>query len=402
MNTQIQILDISNFQRLSKAVIEPSGSLIVLAGQNANGKTSVLDAIQSTWCGHNGREIKRPIKDGHGKASIDITMTDGTVLTRKYTPSGTTLTAKAADGSKLVQKDLDRMMSALGVDASAFARAGDKEQLATLLSVVDLPFVPADLDKERKAVEAERLSVGQQGKAIGDVVVSANLPTEETSASEIIASIREAESKNDKRSKQIEYLANLSDKIDRLGAEIKRLTTEKDAAVVEFKEYEPTISSDLIDTENLETQLAEAENTNAAIRFNNAARQQSARKEELRTKYTELSEQIKAIDKTKADGLANAEMPVEGLSFDEEGVLYQGIPFSRASGAEQIIVSAAMIIATDPEMRTMVIRNGNVLDSESMKALEEMLEANHFQAFIEFVSDSDDHEFRLVDGELAE
>jgi len=30
-----------------------------------------------------------------------------------------------------------------------------------------------------------------------------------------------------------------------------------------------------------------------------------------------------------------------------------------------------------------------------------MCEDNDFQAFVEFVSDSEDHEFRLVDGELA-
>lgn len=401
MNIQIQSLDISNFQRLSKAAIEPSGSLIVLAGKNANGKTSVLDAIQSTWCGHNSREIKRPIKDGHGKASIDIKMTDGTVLTRKYTPSGTTLTAKGPDGSKLGQKDLDRMMSALGVDAAAFINAGEKKQLETLLSIVDLPFVPAELDAKRKRFFDERTGVKRDlGQLEAQIKAypapAANLPDAEVSVSELIAQHRDGQLLNLKIERAESAVQEWQAKVNELTAQL----VEAQNALDEASNYSAEAPA-LIDLDAIQSQIDMAEETNAAVR---AEFQRKATETNLiatRREAEELTSKLEAIDKTKADGLAAAEMPVEGLSFDEEGVLYQGVPFSRASGAEQIIVSAAMIIATNPEMRTIVIRNGNVLDTHSLKTLEEILTANDFQAFIEFVSDGEDHEFRIVDGELA-
>ncbi|GAA5229219.1 AAA family ATPase [Arthrobacter cryoconiti] len=403
MSIQISSLDISNFQRLSAAKIEPTGSLIVLAGQNANGKTSVLDAIETTLCGFNARNTKRPIKDGHGKASIDIVLTDGTVVRRTFTPSGSTLSGTRPDGAKLKQADLNAIISQLGVDASTFATSGEKEQLKTLLSVVELPFVPAELDAQKKALEADRLFVGQQGKTIGDVEVNENLPTEETSASEIIAQIREAETANREVATAEQEIANAK-------AMVAQSRQELELAQDKLTNWQRTLESraaafDALpkpaDTTALEAQLAEADDANAAIRTNNTARAQTENRKQLRAKWDELTDQIKAIDQTKKDGLAAVEMPIEGLGFDEEGVLYQGIPFSRASGAEQIIVSAAMIIATDPELRTMVIRNGNVLDKGSLRQLEEMLEDNNFLAFIEYVSDGEDHEFRLVNGELA-
>lgn len=405
----IESLNISNFQRVSAIKIEPTNNVIALFGKNANGKTSVLEAVETTLRPFNGRVTKRPIKDGTGRADIHIKLTDGTLLHQKFTPSGPTLAGKGPDGSKLGQKDLDAAISALGVDALAFIHAGEKKQLETLLSIVDLPFVPAELDAQRKAVEAERLSVGQQGKAIGDVAVDASLPVTETSAGEIIASIRVAEDANRQADNSEQALTEAKARTAEAEARVDQLEQELQAAKdamyqasqwVELKLKESKMVT-RIDTTELEARLAVVEESNAAIRANNTARAQSARKDELRDKYTALTEQIKVIDQTKADGLAKAVMPIEGLDFDSEGVLYQGIPFSRASGAEQVIVSLAMLIATDPEIRVAIIRNGNVLDASSLQVIQDMCEATNFQVFIEFVSESDDHEFVIVDGELA-
>lgn len=399
----IESLNISNFQRVSAIKIEPTNNVIALFGKNANGKTSVLEAVETTLRPFNGRVTKRPIKDGAGRADIHIKLTDGTLLHQKFTPSGPTLAGKGPDGSKLGQKDLDAAISALGVDALAFIHAGEKKQLETLLSIVDLPFVPAELDAKRKAVEAERLSVGQQGKAIGDVVVDASLPTEETSAGEIIAAIRAAEDAKREVLTAENSARIAAGNVSDLKAKIAALTADLADWENELKERSAALDAlqRPTDPAPLEAKLAVVEESNATIRANNTARAQSARQDELRDKYTALTEQIKAIDKTKADGLAAAVMPIEGLDFDSEGVLYQGIPFSRASGAEQVIVSLAMLIATNPEIRVAIIRNGNVLDASSLQVIQSMCEATNFQVFIEFVSESADHEFVIVDGELA-
>lgn len=404
MNTQIAEATLKNFQKVSYATIEPSGNLIVLAGKNGAGKTSTNDGIEAALTGHNSRNIKRPIKDGHGKASVEIKLSDGATLIRSYTPSGTTLRGVSADGTKFAQKDLDARISSLGIDGRKFISMGEKDQLAALLSIVDLPFKPEDLDAERKALEAKRLSVGQQGKAIGEVHADPNIPTEETSAGEIISAIRMAQDQAAKIGDAEQGVAFAKNKVEELTATIARLTSELEgwAAAVTQHQAELETLEQPADIAELEAQLASVEESNATIRANNQAREQAHRKLKLRAQYEALTEQIKGIEQRKAEGLAKAEMPIEGLGFDDEGVLYQGIPFSRASGREQLIVSCAMIMATDPEIRVIVIRDGNVLDMEGLELLQSMAEATNFQVFIEIVKeDKGDEEYYFEDGELV-
>lgn len=398
----IASLEITNFQRISAVKIEPTNNVIMLFGKNANGKTSVLDAIETTLCKFNGRVTKRPIKDGAGRADIKIKLTDGTELHQKFTPSGPTLTGKNADGKKIGQADLDKAISILGPDAAAFINAGEKKQLETLLSVVELPFVPAELDAQRKAIFDERTAVSRdvkrlEAQAQGFLAFPVDTPTEEVNLNDLLKDFNAATQQNRAVVDAQESVESWQQAVDQMRSKLAE-AEESLAKAISHASGAPAI----IDTDAIQQRIDTAEATNAAVRDYKAAQAVKAELTTAQDTAEQLTADLAEIDQRKADGLAAAEMPVDGLSFDEEGVLYQGVPFSRASGAEQIIVSAAMIIATDPEVRTMVIRNGNVMDEDSLSVLQEMCEDNNFQAFVEFVSDSEDHEFRLVDGELAQ
>lgn len=404
----IESLEITNFQRISAVKIEPTNNVIMLFGKNAEGKTSVLDAIETTFCKFNARVTKRPVKDGAGRADIKIKLTDGTELHQKFIPSGPTLTGTAPDGKKISQKDVDQAISILGVDAAAFINAGEKKQLETLLALVDLPFVPAELDAERKNAFEERTAVGRDVKRLESQLsaflpLPADLPEAEVSVSALLTEVREAQELERTQSDDYQERTRAAAEVGRLTAEISRLIKLREGAQVDAENADARIAAHapLPDIDDIQLAIDNAEFTNTQIRVARERKAVAAALTTARDTADQLTSDLAEIDQRKADGLAAAEMPVDGLSFDEEGVLYQGVPFSRASGAEQIIVSAAMIIATDPEVRTMVIRNGNVMDEDSLAVLQAMCEDNEFQAFVEFVSDSEDHEFRLVDGELA-
>jgi len=102
--------------------------------------------------------------------------------------------------------------------------------------------------------------------------------------------------------------------------------------------------------------------------------------EQTRAAYQELTDGLAAIDRQKAEGLAAAKMPIDGLSFDNDGVTYQGIPFKQCSAAEQLRVSVAMAMALNPQVRVIRITN--------MRLIEEMAAANDYQCWVERVSDS--------------
>jgi hypothetical protein len=92
---------------------------------------------------------------------------------------------------------------------------------------------------------------------------------------------------------------------------------------------------------------------------------------------------------------------VPGLGFEEDAVTYNGLPFAQASDAEQIKVSIAMGMAGNPKLRVMRIKDGSLLDDDSMKVVEEMAVTNDFQVFVEVVDTSGKVGVYLVDGEIA-
>ena len=66
-------LTASNVKRLRAVDIKPNGTLQIITGRNAQGKTSVLDAI---WLalggGQASKDTPRPIRDGEESASVTV------------------------------------------------------------------------------------------------------------------------------------------------------------------------------------------------------------------------------------------------------------------------------------------------------------------------------------------
>lgn len=103
----------------------------------------------------------------------------------------------------------------------------------------------------------------------------------------------------------------------------------------------------------------------------------------------------------KAKQLQAAKYPVEGLGVDDDGVTFNGIPFSQASSAEQLRVSAAMALALNPKLRVILIRDGSLLDSEQGAALCKFAEENNCQVWLEQVSTDKAVGIVIEDGHLS-
>ena len=70
-------LQAENVKRLKAVEITPDGTMQVIGGRNAQGKSSVLDAI---WLALGGgkasKETPLPIRDGEDKASVRLDLGD--------------------------------------------------------------------------------------------------------------------------------------------------------------------------------------------------------------------------------------------------------------------------------------------------------------------------------------
>jgi alpha-D-ribose 1-methylphosphonate 5-triphosphate synthase subunit PhnL len=116
----------------------------------------------------------------------------------------------------------------------------------------------------------------------------------------------------------------------------------------------------------------------------------------------DLTEKLEAIEKQKAELLAKAPFPVPGLAFDDSGVLYQGIPFAQASGAEQLRVSVAMGIAMNPTLKVLLIRDGSLLDETNLEMIAQMAAEADAQVWLERVGKGDEVSVVIEDGEVSE
>jgi hypothetical protein len=85
----------------------------------------------------------------------------------------------------------------------------------------------------------------------------------------------------------------------------------------------------------------------------------------------DLTKVIETIDARKAEILGAAKLPVDGLSIDDEGITLNGVPFVQASGAERLRVALGLAIAASPALGDVWIRDGALLDEESLELVEQ-------------------------------
>lgn len=397
-------LQSTNYKRLKAVEITPDGNVVTIGGKNGAGKSSVLDSITAALGGVSKKDTPKPIRDGEDNAEI-VLETDELTVTRRFTKSGSTLTVTTPDGAKFPkgQAKLDDLIGKLSLDPLAFTQMDDKKQLETLLGLVDLPFDPQELEQQRKDLYDQRAEVGRQGKAIGEVEVDETLPTEEQSAGELIKRIQDVQNAQRDRDEfdrgiQLaeEKVKSITDQIAQLKAELADWESRLKARLKE-RDSLPAVE----DTAAIEEQLANVEESNAAIRANNDARRRKADQDRLRDEYEKFTDALKELDKTKADGLAKADMPVPGLGFEADGVTFEDIPFKQTNTASQIRVSFAMAMALNPKLRVIRIAEGSLLDEDNLKLVADMADENDFQVWIESVGQGDGTGIIIEDGEVV-
>lgn len=417
MSLQIINLQAENYKRLKAVNITPDGNVVFIGGKNAQGKTSVLDAIWAALAGGDASRVtKQPIRDGEDSARVRLDLGEVVVTRRWSKDDAGTLTVESGDGARYgsPQKMLDELIGARAFDPLEFVRQKPSEQVATLVSMVKLPFDPAELDRERAGVydtrtEANRVAKQLEGQLAGLTKPNEDAPLEEVSAADIIAEFEKARTHNAALDAKLNELETAQSAYERADADVVRLTAEletaKQAATDRHNAHDKMLADikagpERIDTDDISERLAGVEQTNAAIRegqeYRRVAKALAGKKQES----TALTTKLDQIDKQKADGLAAATFPIAGLSFDTDGVTFNGIPFSQASSAEQLRVSVALAMAANPKLRVLRILDGSLLDTDSLAIIGEMAAENDYQVWIEIVDESGTVGVVMEDGEV--
>jgi hypothetical protein len=408
-----------NFKRLRAVEITPKGDLVQITGKNAQGKTSVLDAV---WAALGGKSQipAKAVRKGSEKATIRLDLGE-IIVTRTITEKGTDLTVESPDGArfKSPQTMLDAMMGALTFDPLAFTRMTPKAQAEQLRAIAKIDI---DLDamdglnrrdfELRTAATRDGKAARAAGEAIPEMAIPAKIDTgalldkmgeiqEQAGARQREEFKRQGE---DRKIAEGEARADaIMEQIKGLSAELERvhewLTKAKNAVA------ERTPLPEVEDAVELRATIGRAEEHNrqadliAAQQAKRAEHLQAAAAHEQRAQA--LTEAIEARNKQKSEAIAAAQMPVPGLGLQDGEVTYNGLPFEQASGAEQLRISTAIAMAANPRIRVIRISDGSLLDSDSLKLLAEMATQGDYQIWIEMVDSTGKVGISIEDGAVA-
>jgi hypothetical protein len=110
----------------------------------------------------------------------------------------------------------------------------------------------------------------------------------------------------------------------------------------------------------------------------------------LAAKVNEKKDKDDSITKLEAEKeqlILTSSLPVEGLSFDDDGLTLNKIPYKvgEISTSQEMEVAAKLIIAKNPNVKVFKIAQGESLGVKRMKAIVDFAKANGYQGFIENV-----------------
>jgi hypothetical protein len=385
MSQEITKVTVTDFMGIGGTIeLVPAGALQLIAGPNGSGKSSLIHAMEEVFDPKGVRFIPKPIHDGATEARVEIETTVAK-LVRVWKKDGPgELSAYALDGAKY-PSGKEFVVDATGgalFDPDDFVKLDEKKQRDQLLARVDLPFDLDEIDAKRKGFFDARTDVTRDMKALtaqlaGSANADATVPDAEVSAAAILAEHEWARAHTASVDQLVQAAAGAEDERVRAEATVARLTDELDAARTylvraqdsEVEVYAKVKAAVLVDTDEITERLSSVEATNAKVRAQAARRTIAAK--------------IDAIDAQKTAGLKAAKFPVDGLGIDDVGIVYNGIPFKQVNSAVQDTIAFDLATSGTPDLRVVVMKSGDRLDSARLDGIRKIAEARNYLVFME-------------------
>ena len=413
-------LTVENVKRIVAVEVRPNpdGSLVIVGGRNAQGKSSLLDSIMYALAGK-GSIPENVLREGQKKGEIVVELdVPRLTIKRTFTPKGGALSVYDENGAPLSspQAFLDRLIgSGLAFDPLAFSRMKPREQVEAIKAALNLDF--SDLDADRRTFFEQRTMANRDVKVLGGTLglmpFHADAPAEEVSAQEIIKKMNAAnelgfriDGLRDRRDGLRLSVEEQKARIELLKAEIARLTeavVTNEAAVEKANAEGKALveQARAVDVEGLKAQLNAVDETNKKVRENAARANTQTRYDAAADEAKRLDEEVKAIDETKAELVAEAKLPLPEMGLTDEGITFRGLPLSaNASSAEQLRVCLATAMCLNKDAPLAIIREGSLLDGDNLKLIEEVAADYDGQVWLERVGQHGDETVVIEGGKV--
>lgn len=197
---------------------------------------------------------------------------------------------------------------------------------------------------------------------------------------------KEAQDMLTEDSKQVETdKANQLKSIEEERVDLERRKANADKWLEEYEKDNP----EKLDTEE---RLKAAEEYNKKCRIVSEYKEKVRLRDSVAKDVDAMEKRLEKLASERENLISDSKLPISGLSFTNEGLELNGVPFiaGKVSDSQIMEVAAKLIIASNPTVKVFRIARGESLGQNRLQAIINIAKENGFQGFIEEVKRGQD------------
>lgn len=434
----VKKLELVNFQVIKEFNADFDGNVYFITGDNELGKSTVLKAIGALLTGNRDAVLKNGESKGFAKMIVGDDGEEYEVELKftKANPRGTLSIKSKTTGMKSDNVSmLQKIFGYTDFDAVEFSRwsetaEGRRKQIEVVKSllpeevrtrIAEIDTTVAGLKTERTGVNRDLKTYKSISDAAGQGLTTQDLKTyakqkditelmkEQAENAQLIEKAKTVRSALEQRKKQLE---EIPERLAAAKATYEKAIEEAKKAIERteklYKEAIAQIESEKADYEarkaNAEKWLANYEENNPekldtaeqlrkAEEHNKKAAKVAdylSKKKQADDKKSEAEKMDSEIEELSAEReklISSAKLPIPGLSFSDDGLVLNDVPFvaGKVSDSQIMEVAAKLIIASNPTVKVFRIARGESLGQKRLQAILDLAKKEGFQGFIESV-----------------
>lgn len=434
-------LEVENFKKLRSTIIDIGGRSLMFVGPNESGKSTIIQAMMSPM---NSKLLpSEPITKGEDHARISHTI-GGTINGEPKTYiMDLYFTKKDSKGRLVIKNELGETLKSpatliksiignVSFDVTQWLKDDAPKKLKTIKALTgrgqEIDTISAQIKQEKELLKkqkdrADELEAilsnhGLSAEEVDKYSTKIDLAPLQASMSSISASQQQWDTvKNqiDGFSREVDSCANkinnASAEIFRLQEEIKRQqgiiaseTVKADAQNANIKIGNEWLSANqrpVVDELNSQINEAIAHNE----RCNNISKLADHQRELLKCRESVESKKgsVTLLESNRADIISKSQLPITGLSFDDETLYLDGLPLEeeQINTARLWDVGVEVAMALNPNLKIIFLHDANVFDKVHLRAIIAKIEARGYMAVCEYVSfEGDELEVKFTEDVL--
>lgn len=434
----VKKLELVNFQVIKEFNADFDGNVYFITGDNELGKSTVLKAIGALLTGNRDAVLKNGESKGFAKMIVGDDGEEYEVELKftKANPRGTLSIKSKTTGMKSDNVSmLQKIFGYTDFDAVEFSRwsetaEGRRKQIEVVKSllpeevrtrIAEIDTTVAGLKTERTGVNRDLKTYKSISDAAGQGLTTQDLKTyakpkditelmkEQAENAQLIEKAKTVRSALEQRKKQLE---EIPERLATAKATYEKAIEEAKKAIERteklYKEAIAQIESEKADYEarkaNAEKWLANYEENNPekldtseqlrkAEEHNKMAAKVAdylSKKKQAGDKKAEAEKMDSEIAELSAEReklISSAKLPISGLSFSDDGLVLNDVPFvaGKVSDSQIMEVAAKLIIASNPTVKVFRIARGESLGQKRLQSILDLAKKEGYQGFIENV-----------------